>query len=169
MKSLKQFINENTMNKHKEGTYVSVILDKPSQDILFSWVKENNITNAADPEQYHSTVIHSKTPCPDAIDYDLGLPINASISSFKLFDTQTGGKCLVGIVNSSILENHHNVLVNDFGASHNFLEYHPHITLSYDYTGDIPKEIPKFRLTYNKSDAKPLDPTFVPKKVDIWP
>jgi hypothetical protein len=164
LKTLKKFINENSMVSHKDGTYMSVTLDKPSQDKLFSWVEDNDIVNACDPSQYHSTVIYSRKSCPDAVEYDLGLPIESTIKEFKLFDTQTGKKCLVGIIDSKELDKHHDILVDDYGATHDFPEYHPHVTISYDFIGNIPKEVPDFVLTFDSSECKALDPNFVPDK-----
>lgn len=166
MKTLNYFLTEIALQTHKDGTYMSVTLDKPSRDKLFSWVEQNNIENAADPDQYHATVIYSRKPCPDAMTYDLKLPISAKISEFKLFGTKSDTKCLVGIVNSKELEKHHDILVDEYGATHDFPEYHPHITLSYEYSKDIPDMVPDFELTFDSSECKPLDPDFVPKKVN---
>ncbi len=164
MKTLKQFVNEIVETTHKDGTYMSVTLDKVSKDKLFSWVKECDITNAADPDQYHATVIYSRKPCPKAITYDMNLPIATTISGFKLFPTQQGTTCLVGIVSSKVLDDHHNKLVNDYGATHDYPDYHPHITLSYDYDREPPANPPDFTLVFDKSEVKALDPSFVPSK-----
>lgn len=167
MKRTSELLREIAMNtSHPDGTYVSVKLSKKSQSDLDSWVSKNNIMNASDPSEYHSTVIYSRVGVPNAKSYDLNLPITASISGWKKFDTKLSesGKCLVAIVDSPDLNKHHNNLVNDYGATHDFEGYHPHITISYDYDGDIPEDVPSFNITYDDSDFKPLDPKFSPKK-----
>lgn len=151
---------------HPDGTYISALLSKKSQGDLDNWVSTHNITNPSDPKEYHTTVIYSKVGVPKARTYDLGLPIEASIKEWKLFDTQTGTKCLVGVVDSKELTKHHETIKDKFGATHGFPEYHPHITVSYDYKGDLLREIPNFKVTFDKSEFKPLDPEFVPPTKD---
>ena len=151
---------------HPDGTYISVVLSKKSQDELDNWVSNHNISNPSDPKEYQSTVVYSRGGVPKARTYDLGLPIEASIKEWKLFDTQTGAKCLVGVVDSKELTAHHKAIREKFGASHDFPEYHPHITVSYDYKGEILKELPDFKVTFDKSEFKPLDPKFVPPTKD---
>ena len=150
---------------HPNGTYMSAKLSHRSQRQLDSWVSENNIPNAADPAQYHTTIIYSRKGVPDASQYDLQLPIKAKIKEWKIFPTQTGAKCLVAIVDSPEFELHHLNIRNQYGATHDYPDYHPHVTVSYDYgEGPAPADVPPFALEFNSREIKPLDPTFVPPK-----
>ena len=151
--------------QHKNGTYVSVKLDKDSTEKLDTWVSNNNIPNQSDPNEYHATVIYSRKGVPEAQTYDLGLPIQAKVSGWSIFDTQQGTKCLVAKIDSKALMNHHEHLIQKFGATHDYPSYQPHVTVSYDYGSDeAPNEVPNFTLNFNSSEFKPLDPHFSPPK-----
>lgn len=153
-------------NKHPNGTYVSALVDDETKKKLDNWVTANKIENAADPDQYHSTLIYSRKGIPDVKDYNIKLPITGEISEFKLFPTKTGPKCLVAIVDAKALDETHKNIRKIYGATHDFPDYHAHITLSYDYSGDIPGEVPSIPIKYDKIEIKPLDPDFVPPKKD---
>lgn len=155
------------MSKHPNGTYISATLSKKSQKDLDSWVSKQNIPNPADPKQYHSTIIYSRKGIPEAKNHKITLPMSAKIKEWKIFPTQTGGKCLVAIMDSPELEKHHKHFRSEYGATHDYPDYHPHVTISYDF-GDlpVPKEIPNLELEYDDTEFKPLDPDFVPPKKD---
>lgn len=156
--------SRSSKNTHPNGTYVSVELEAASKKELDKWVTDNKIPNAADPDQYHTTVIYSRKGVPDVKNYDLNLPIEAHISGWKIFPTQNGKKCLVAIIDSPELEKHHKTIRSKFGATHDYPDYHPHVTVSYDYTGSAPDTTPKMKLLFSKAEIKPLDPDFVPPK-----
>jgi len=159
---------KNIAVKHPNGTYVAAKLSKPSQKQLDQFVIKHNIPNAADPKQYHSTIIYSRKGVPDVESYPFGLPIKAHVKEWKLFDTKYGnsGKCLVAIMDSPELDDYHYLVRKLYGAQHDYPDYHPHVTVSYDYDGPLPKETPTFGLEYDAIEIKPLDPEFVPPKKD---
>lgn len=164
MKSFKYFLEQKV--SHPDGTYIAVQLSNSSQKLLDNYVTGMNIPNAADPNQYHSTVIYSRKGIPDAVNYKFKLPLKAKIKEWKLFDTKFGqsGKCLVAIMDSPELENAHKEIRNKYGATHDYPDYHPHITISYDYPNTLPTEVPDIELEYDSVEFKPLNPTFVPNK-----
>ncbi len=145
------------MKKHPGGTYVAVHLSKQSAKELGAWVNSHNIPNKADPKQYHTTITYSRKGVPDVVNYKIDLPINCKITEWKIFP-HGEKKCLVGIVDCSILEDHHNAIKNTYGATHDYPDYAPHITISYDY-GDnpVPKDVPDFNIVYDKTKVEPLD------------
>lgn len=153
------------MSDHPKGTYISATLSKKSQDDLDKWVTEHNIPNPSEPSEYHSTLIYSRKGIPDAKNYDIPLPMKSKIKGWKIFPTQAGGNCLVAIMDSPEMTKHHKTIRKEYGATHDYPEYHPHVTISYDY-GDlpVPKEVPDLELEYDDTEFKPLDPDFVPPK-----
>jgi 2'-5' RNA ligase len=155
------------MSQHPNGTYMSATLSKKSQTDLDKWVAKNNIPNPADPKQYHSTIIYSRKGIPEAKNYKIPLPMSAKIKEWKIFPTQSGDKCLVAIMDSPEMERHHKYLRSEYGATHDYPDYHPHVTISYDY-GDlpVPANLPDLKLEYDDTEFKPLDPDFVPPKKD---
>jgi hypothetical protein len=153
------------MSSHPNGTYMSAKLSRKSQKLLDKWVSVHNIPNAADPKQYHSTIIYSRKGVPDVKEYDVKLPIKAKVKEWKIFPTQTGAKALVAIMDSPELDNHHKTIREKYGATHDYPDFHAHVTVSYDYgNGPAPKDIPDLELEYDSTELKPLDPTFVPPK-----
>jgi 2'-5' RNA ligase len=153
------------MEKHPNGTYMSTTLSKKSQKDLDNWVSKNNIPSPADPKQYHSTIIYSRKGVPEVKNYKIDLPMKDKIKEWKIFPTQSGAKALVAIMDSPALENHHKTIRKEYGATHDYPDYHPHVTVSYDFgDGPAPTEVPALELEYDDTELKPLDPQFVPPK-----
>lgn len=159
-----QFLEQ--MNSHPDGTYIATQLSPSSQKMLDDYVTKMNVPNAADPSQYHSTVIYSRKGVPEAVNYKFNLPFKAKIKEWKLFDTKFGesGKCLVAIMDSPELEKAHKEIRENYGATHDYPDYHPHVTISYDYPHELPSEVPDMELEYDDIEFKPLNPEFVPDK-----
>ena len=111
-------------------------------------------------EQLHAFFPH------DELTLIVGSDAAAKIKEWKKFDTQLGksGKCLVGIMDSPELEKAHKDIREIYGALHGYPDYHPHVTVSYDYDGPLPKIVPNIELEYGSIEIKPLDPEFVPPK-----
>lgn len=155
------------MSDHPNGTYMSATLSKKSQKDLDKWVTDHNIPNPADPKQYHTTIVYSRKGIPEAKNYKIPLPMTAKVKEWKIFPTQAGGKCLVAVMDSPDLEKHHKTLRSEYGATYDYPDYHPHVTVSYDYGNNpIPTEVPDLELEYDSTEFKPLDPDFVPPKKD---
>lgn len=154
--------------KHPDGTYVAARLTDDSKKALDKYVTDAKFPNAADPKEYHSTVIYSRKGVPDVKDYKFELPFEAKIKEWKIFDTKLGssGKCLVAIMSSPELEKAHKEIRAKYGATHDYPDYHPHVTVSYDFPDPLPKEVPDMVLEYGSIEIKPLNPNFVPPKKD---
>ena len=151
-------------HSHVNGTYVSAKVNNVTLNKLDKWVSENGIKNATDPTTYHSTIVYSRKGVPQVKDYNFKTPITGSIKEWKLFPTQNGTKALVLIVKSDDLEKYHEDTRKLYGATWDYPDYHPHITISYDHSGKVPDEIPNIPITYDKIDIESLDPDFVPEK-----
>jgi 2'-5' RNA ligase len=167
MNTFNDFIIEAAKVTHEHGTYVSVNLNKESSKQLDDWSSANGIKNPIDPNDFHATVIYSRKGVPEAKKYDLNLPIDAKISGWKIFQTQDGKNALVGIIESKELNTHHKTLRKEYGATHDYPEYSPHVTLSYDYgDGKLPETLPNFKLTFDSKTVEGLDPKWNSKKED---
>ena len=162
MLTFEQFKNKD----HPNGTYVAAELTKKSKKALDYFVTEAGIPNAADPKQYHSTVIYSRKGVPQVKDCKFKLPFSAKIKEWKIFPAQNGTKCLVAIMDSPELEKAHKEIREKYGATHDYPDYHPHVTVSYDFRGEVPKVIPNIELDYGSVTIEPLDTEVVPPKKD---
>lgn len=156
----------NYMTKHPNGTYLCVELDRQSRKLLEDWVKNHNIPNAADAKQYHTTVVYSRKGIPDVNAYPFELPISAKIKRWDIFPSQNGKKCLVAIIDSGELHDHFTAIHKQYGATYDYPDYKPHITVSYDYTGSTPRDVPNFPVVFSKVKIEPLDPEVEIKKMD---
>lgn len=119
------------------GRYVGMHFTPDTQELLKKIIHDEAVPNAVPCEKMHTTITYSKdNSVPDyQCDGELEEPIEAEIDSFDLFPTAEGKKCLVAKLNCPEFHKRHN-LMRDLGASYDYDEYIPHITLSYN-AGDL--------------------------------
>lgn len=118
------------------GKYVGVHFDQDTIEQVQKILNDEQIPNPISPEDVHSTIAHSKTDIPDyEPDGEFEEPQEASINGFKIFNTSEGGRCLVATLDSDYLHSRHQKTL-DHGATYDFDEYIPHVTLSYNVGDD---------------------------------
>jgi len=151
--------------KHKDGTYVSFEMSKDSRALLDHFVEMNlGLSERIDPNTYHITVIYSRTPVPAAETLEKNTSATANAVQYEVFPTKENKKCLVLRVESESAE-HLNKWLNLQGATSDYPDYKPHVTLCYDYAGkdDLSQlPLPQFPLSFDVLNVAPLDPEFVP-------
>lgn len=154
MKTFSEFVEEmQTKIEHKYGTYFSVELDSKTRTRLGNWCSQKNIKNQLPSSDFHTTVIYSRTPCPDLIDFKPNLPIKASFKKWIVFNENT----LAIVLDSPELTKLHNHIMKKYGCSYDYSKYIPHISLSYDYSGPVPdKDIP-FDFNFDDYTIKALE------------
>lgn len=149
--------NNGKRNAHPNGTYIALIPDKKTITSLAAWSKAHQIPNPIDPKELHTTLIYSRQGVPDAVNYNINLPLTVRVIGFDIFDSGDK-KCLVALLSSEELERHHLAIRTKYGATHDYDEYHPHITLTYDYTSKSkPKDIPEFPIVLTSRRFEKLD------------
>ena len=114
----------------KKPTFVAVRLDGPSADEIMKLSK--GVDNRTPRGEIHITVAYSKKPISIEALGKLDPPISVKPKHYSIFKSQTGGNCLVLEVESEGLTARHNEIMKDYGASYDFPDYKPHVTLSYD-------------------------------------
>jgi 2'-5' RNA ligase len=160
MKSLLEYM------KHKDGTYVALDLSAESKVQLDNYLSMTlDPMDRVDPDSYHTTIIYSRTPVPDAEKFAGDSAVGfALVKSWEVFPTKNDGKCLVMKLDFPFAERLNRTLT-DMGATSDYAEYKPHITIAYDFHGDIdPTTLvrPHFPLFFDKVVVKPLDTDYVP-------
>lgn len=156
---------KNTAKFHPDGTYISAKLSAADSKKLFKFASDLKIPELVDKTDYHATIIYSRKGIPEVKDYKITVPITAKIVGWNIFKTQTGARCLVAILESKALTNTHEYIMSKYGATYDFKEYLPHITVSYDYGSDVaPKESPDMTVTFDVVSTEGLDPVYIPKK-----
>jgi 2'-5' RNA ligase len=155
---MKQYI------KHKDGTYVALLMDDETKELLDNFVEMNlGLSERVDPDTYHTTVIYSRTPVPTADNLRSG-PATGKAVGYEVFPTKTDGKCLVMRVECAAATML-NKQLNKMGATSDYDEYKPHVTICYNYNGpdDVSQlPIPQFPLGFKGFEVKPLEPDFIP-------
>jgi 2'-5' RNA ligase len=145
---------------HLNGTYAELIPDAATRAMLSNLATKLGIDKITPHDKLHTTVIYSRRPCPSMQDLDGTLfDKPARISGLKTWDTQEGTRCLVAVVDCPELVKLHHALREQHGATHDYPDFQPHFTLSYD-CGDRELTLPSGEhiVRYERLHVKPLDP-----------
>ncbi len=127
------------LEESTKGSYAAVTFSDATVKRLVKFCADNNIPKALKPHKYHTTLLYSKKHLPDyEAQGKLKKPWIGTPARFDVWDTQPkkdGGettRCLVLVYKCKALEDRHNELMDEHGATYDFDQYHSHITLSYD-------------------------------------
>ncbi len=123
------------LEQNLEPLYVSVEPDENTKRMLSHVALLHNIPNPYHPSKMHCTLIYSKKACKQPFIRNNAL-YTAEFEKWHVFKTQDGKNCLVAKLRSADLLQRHRDLMTEMGASYDFDEYLPHITISYDI-GDL--------------------------------
>ena len=135
-----------------QGTYAKLLLSATSNQNLTDYCEQNNI----DPiDEFHCTLAYSRVVVPEIESYHCNLPIITTPVGFKLFPSQTGD-ALVLLLDSDELVDIFNEF-KEFGATWDYPEFQPHLTLNYNFTGNTKLKVPEFDIIFNKFVAEELD------------
>lgn len=155
----------------KKGTYASVSFDKETQEAVKKYQDENGISNPVPVDKLHTTLLYSRKHLPEyEATGDLDEPMVGTVKGFDVWDSQASGKgektkCLVLEYNCECLTKRHKSLMDEHEATYDYDEYKPHITMSYDFDGDVDK-LPKFtdNINITKETGEDLDLSWDPTK-----
>lgn len=134
----------------KPGTYAGVHFSPATLDSLEQYVQDNKIPSPLEKDHFHTTVLYSRKHLPDfepAGDYDtpmIGVPKKFEIWPSQPDESGHVKKCLVLTYKCDELCQRHKDLMTDHGATYDFDEYKPHVTLSYDIGDFDISELPEF-------------------------
>ncbi len=154
-------MHQNKEERRDPGIYVSCVYDRESLHPLVQWMKEHNIPSPVIPGDIHTTILYSRTPVKGIPPIDFS-NWEIEAAGFDLFPVARGVesvKALVIKLASPALVDAHKKLIS-LGGSHDFPDYHPHLTISYnvDPGFDLSKlKLPKIKLKPKAVYIKPLD------------
>lgn len=129
-------VNELLEKETVKGLYAAVKFSKDTIDRILKYCGDKDIPNILNPEDFHSTLCYSRKLVPDfkPVDelFEEGKPKKFEIwesppNAFKEEKTF----CLVLKYSSSYMENRFKEIM-DMGATYDYDEYKPHLTISYD-------------------------------------
>lgn len=110
------------------GVYMCAKFCQASLEALRNVQNALEIDNPVSPEKLHTTIVYSRK----TVDLFPGSELNepAKLIGFEKWDTKYGST-LVGIIESDYLHSRFNDAM-DMGATYDYDDYKPHVTLSYD-------------------------------------
>ncbi len=161
---LDKYLKENSESNPANGTYACVNLSDRHSKKLAAWLQDNlkhiehPINNDRHP--FHATLMFSRNLLPTLKDEKVKLPVLARGVEWKLFDQPNrDDKALVLILHSDgILEELHERFMQLPGATYDFDDFIPHLTVSVNYTPkEVPKVKPNFGLSLDKFVVEPLN------------
>lgn len=127
--------------KSKPGTYIGVRLTKESVKLIRKFIKDNQIPNGVQGDNIHITLVYSRKHLPNAkkmINTAFNEPPQVTPSNaFHLWGDD--GDTLVVEVKCPYLIDRHEYFRTQ-GATHDYDDYTPHITLSYN-AADFAKKL----------------------------
>jgi hypothetical protein len=143
---------EQIIDPHKNGTYAALYLSAKSARELASWLDAKGIAHD-DPEEFHCTVLYSRTPFPQAEGIAGPVSVTASVVDWKLL----GDHATVILVNCAKADQMHNMFMKQ-GASHDWPQYLPHVTVNSEvHLPQLPEHKPDFTLHFDQLIVKPID------------
>lgn len=147
------------------GIYVALLLSSESKKKIAGFcenVLSIDMSNSQSPYEHrsHSTVFSAyETNGTTVEDVSLFMEDKTFVVRSVKWDIftsdNTGKRCLVLNIESDELIAFHHHLAKKSGLQHSFNTYSPHISVHYDYKGDIPTHLPEFLIELQEMYTKP--------------
>ena len=165
-KNLREYIDlVESEQDHPDGTYAEVTPTPKSLRAIESLIAKLSIKEPTPSNEIHCTITYSRKPCPALADYKPQLPVSARVHGFRVFPLRSGGNCLVMELESPGITDLHEY-ARSLGCSHDYPEYTPHVTLTYNWPDEsLPDiDISNIKLAFDRFEVKPLRPDYIPGK-----
>lgn len=161
MKNFREYLQEAEKQIHNKGTYASLKLNEKSKKILYNWLIKNGFENLAAQESYHCTVLYSRKTVPEVSKWEVEFPLTARPIRWRIFPTNNDitkdGHCLVLEIKNPIINKLH-YKAEELGATYDYDEYIPHVTVCTSYDKDeVPNILPKIKLAFDEFEVTELD------------
>lgn len=111
-----------------QGTYVGIKLDEASIQEIVNLQKVLHLKNPLDPSKFHVTVLYSRKRVNVPV---VERTFLAQLQYVDCWKTQDGNFAVVAKMSCPELVERHEDLIS-IGGTHDYPDYTPHITLSYD-------------------------------------
>ncbi|QPI17879.1 hypothetical protein POP12_087 [Pectobacterium phage POP12] len=140
MKSFKDFVNPTSEN----GLYMKVKYSENSLELVKKLQEKLQLKNPVSLNKIHTTVVYSRKHVD--IFPSLDVYEKASIVGLDVWDTKYG-KTVVAFLDSPYLHERFNDAM-EAGATYDYPDYKPHITLSYDAGNDVFFDFKKYTVQF---------------------
>ncbi len=121
--------------KPREGLYVAAMFDADTQRNVDAWLKRQNVPNAVAGASLHTTIVYSRVPVQFEPKHTVDVEINTAYSNLEVWDTNSGHTLVLHFFSPYLHIRFHEAMAA--GATYDFDEYKPHVTLSYDVGPDF--------------------------------
>ncbi|ASV44173.1 hypothetical protein PBI_SCTP2_158 [Salicola phage SCTP-2] len=125
-------------NSYKYGTYAEVKPTEESADTLAGITKKAKPNDPVEKEDLHTTLVFSIGKGNPTMQPSHDVEYVAYLDSFELFGENRD--ILVISLESEDLEQRHNYLIHNGLLRHSFEKYRPHVTIGYNFSGDLPNK-----------------------------
>lgn len=129
--------------KAARGTYSGIKPSKESVEKLEAWMEKNKIPTPVKSNKLHVTILYSRKYLPNyKAAGKIDTPYKAKVKEFAVWKTtpedptEEKKNCLIVKLDCPELIKRHKLLMKEHGATFDYDDYTPHITLSYDI-GDL--------------------------------
>lgn len=153
-----------------KGTYAGTYFDAETVECVRKYIEENDIPKPVNVDKLHTTLLYSRKHLPNyeaAGEYDepmVGKPVELVVWETQGDENREPANCLVLKYDCPELVARHKKLMKEHGATFDYVEYTPHITLSYDIgtmdidkLSDVKKAIPKINIVEEYKEDLKLD------------
>lgn len=153
-------LREIVVESKSKGTYIGVRYSKSSENIIKDFIKENNIPSPdsiKDNGGIHTTLIYSRKVLDDFKPKKNYNGTSVKIKGYKKLGENKN--CLVMELTAPELVKRHKQIRKEHGATHDWNEYIPHITLSTEAQDFDETKLPllKKQLKIQGEYSMPLD------------
>ena len=149
--------------RRKTGVYVKCTYHPETCLDLAAWSSEHLPSEPLDPLHYHTTILYSRAPVADIENLIAGMrtDVHFKLKGIKLLpnsDDSTRAALVVVLDAPELVDYHRRLLAA--GGTHDWDDYIPHITLSYQAPVDLDVmriTIPAFDFEVDTITFEPLD------------
>lgn len=120
--------------ENTQGTYLAASFDQATKDSISRYCEIANVPNPVPGDSLHCTIVYSRTAIDIHPNFDCSFE-SVSVSGLELWPVKNGKNVLVLTLTSPYLHSRFNEAIG-MGATYDYDEYKPHMTLSYD-AGDF--------------------------------
>ena len=127
------------MTKDK-GTYAALRVLQPSNRRLLVFCEANGIivNKSTFEDRLHTTLIYSRDHCPNMVAAAPGVTHRVRFKEYQIFTNRASGdSALVMILDAPTVLARHHWLMDEHSATYDFDEFTPHITLTYEFMGNV--------------------------------
>lgn len=124
-----------TSSTTQSGLYLSAFFDDETNKNLEEFMNRHRIPNAVPTPSLHTTIVYSKSPVDMEPLHTIDVTVHREGCSFEVWDTPSGNTLVLKFFSPYFQIRFNEAMA--LGASYDYDEYKPHISLSYDVGDDF--------------------------------